>query len=123
MQYSFYFTLYDVSMSKIKTILGDNIRTLRTNKGWTQVYLADRLQITAPFLAQIESGKRGTSLELVENVAELFGIPVASLFIEQFNNQHNIRHEVRTVEIQTIEKQLQETISENITKAFERLKQ
>ena len=50
-------------------------------------------------------------------------IPVASLFIEQFNNQHNIRHEVRTVEIQTIEKQLQETISENITKAFERLKQ
>ena len=110
-------------MSKIKTILGDNIRTLRTNKGWTQVYLADRLQITASFLAQIESGKRGTSLELIENVAELFGIPVASLFIEQFNNQHNTRLEVRSVEIQTIEKQLQETISESITKAFERLKQ
>ena len=40
-----------------------------------------------------------------------------------YNNQHNIRHEVRTVELQTIEKQLQEKISENITKAFERLKQ
>ncbi len=109
-------------MSKIKSILGDNIRTLRTNKGWTQVYLADRLQITAPFLAQIESGKRGTSLELVESVAELFGIPVASLFIEQYSSHKINRLEIRTLEIETIEKQLKETISENITKAFERLK-
>ncbi len=109
-------------MSKIKIILGDNIRTLRTNKGWTQVYLADRLQITAPFLAQIESGKRGTSLELVESVAEIFDIPVASLFIEQFRKQQTIQPEIRNIEIQTIEKQLKETISENITKAFERLK-
>lgn len=109
-------------MNKIKTILGDNIRTLRTNKGWTQVYLADRLQITAPFLAQIESGKRGTSLDLVESIAELFEIPVASLFIEQFRNYQSVQPEVRSVEIQTIEKQLKETISENISKAFDRLK-
>lgn len=109
-------------MAKIKTILGDNIRTLRNGKGWTQVYLADRLQITAPFLAQIESGKRGMSLELIESVAELFEIPVASLFIEQFSNIQSSNREIRTIEIQTIEKQLQETISENIAKAFDRLK-
>lgn len=109
-------------MSKIKMILGDNIRTLRTGKGWTQVYLADRLQITAPFLAQIESGKRGMSLELIESVAELFEIPVASLFIEKFQHQQITRPEIRSVEIQTIEKQLKESIYENITKAFERFK-
>ena len=109
-------------MGRIKTILGDNIRTLRTTKGWTQVYLADRLEITAPFLAQIESGKRGTSLELVESVAELFEIPVASLFIEQFRKQKTVQPEVRNIEIQTIEKQLKETINENISKAFERIK-
>lgn len=109
-------------MSKIKTILGDNIRSLRTGKGWTQVYLADRLQITAPFLAQIEAGKRGMSLELIDSVAELFEIPVASLFIEQYSYNQIKRPEIRTLEIQTIEKQLQEAISENIKKAFERLK-
>ena len=102
--------------------MGDNIRTLRTNKGWTQVYLADRLQITAPFLAQIESGKRGTSLELIEAIAELFEIPIASLFIEQFKNQQYIQPEIRNIEIQTIEKQLKESINEDISKAFERLK-
>ena len=109
-------------MGKIKTILGDNIRTLRIEKGWTQVYLADRLQITAPFLAQIESGKRGTSLELVESVADLFGIPIASLFVEQITNYAESESYVRDVELKIAEKQLQEIISENITKTFERLR-
>ena len=36
--------------------------------------VADRLQITAPFLAQIESGKRGTSLEVIESIADIFDI-------------------------------------------------
>lgn len=110
-------------MGKIKTILGDNIRTLRIEKGWTQVYLADRLQITAPFLAQIESGKRGTSLELVESVAELFGIPIASLFLEQITNYAESKSYVRDFELKIAEKQLQEIISENITKTFERLRE
>ena len=110
-------------MGKIKTILGDNIRTLRIEKGWTQVYLADRLQITAPFLAQIESGKRGTSLELVESVAELFEIPIASLFLEQITNDAESKSYVRDVELKIAEKQLQEIISENITKTFERLRE
>ena len=110
-------------MGKIKTILGDNIRTLRIEKGWTQVYLADRLQITAPFLAQIESGKRGTSLELVESVADLFGIPIASLFLEQITNYAELKSYVRDVELKIAEKQLQEIISENIKKTFERLRE
>lgn len=110
-------------MGKIKTILGDNIRTLRIEKGWTQIYLADRLQITAPFLAQIESGKRGTSLELVESVADLFGIPIASLFLEQITNYAESESYVRDVELKIAEKQLQEIISENIKKTFERLRE
>ena len=122
-QSTFHFTLYDIFMGKIKTILGDNIRTLRIEKGWTQVYLADRLQITAPFLAQIESGKRGTSLELVESVADLFGIPIASLFLEQITNYAESESYVRDVELKIAEKQLQEIISENITKTFERLRE
>ena len=123
MQCIFHFTLYDISMGKIKTILGDNIRTLRIEKGWTQVYIADRLQITAPFLAQIESGKRGTSLELVESVAELFGIPMASLFLEQKTNYAESKSYVRDLELKIAEKQLQEIISENIKKTFERLRE
>ena len=109
-------------MGKIKTILGDNIRSLRTNKGWTQVYLSDCLQITAPFLAQIESGKRGMSLELIEAVADLFEIPIASLFIEPGKKAAKTSATIRNMEVQIIEKQLQEIVSESIAKAFRKLK-
>ena len=108
-------------MGRIKATLGDNIRTLRTNKGWTQVYLADRLQITAPFLAQIESGKRGVSLDLIESVAELFDVPIASLFLESYSVTDKKKERIRTVTLQAIEKQLRESINENISKAFELL--
>lgn len=103
-------------------MLGDNIRTLRTNKGWTQAYLADRLQITSPFLAQIESGKRGTSLELIESIADIFDIPIASLFLEQGIDRPERKAILRDIELKTAEKQLQEAISENISKTFDSLK-
>lgn len=109
-------------MGKIKAILGDNIRTLRMGKGWTQVYLADCLQITAPFLAQIESGKRGTSLEVIEAVADLFSVPIASLFLEQSATRTETKTSVRNIEIQTVEKQLQESVAETIAHAFEKLR-
>ena len=109
-------------MGNIKSILGDNIRILRTNKGWTQVYLSDCLEITAPFLAQIESGKRGMSLELIESVATLFDVPIAALFLDQKHGQLKESDRIRNVELQTVEKQLQESVSEVISKAFDCLR-
>ena len=74
-------------MGRIKTILGDNIRTLRTNKGWTQVYLADRLQITAPFLAQManyaeaKSHIRNVELKCLEKqLMEMVSEDIAKIF-------------------------------------------
>ena len=121
MQTLFHSKLYVVTMGNIKRILGDNIRGGRITKGWTQVYVADRLQITAPFLAQIESGKKGTSLELVESIAELFDIPIASLFLEKTYTATETRETMQVIQLRIIEKQLQETVSENIKRAFEKL--
>lgn len=109
-------------MGNIKNILGENIRTLRTRKGWTQVYLAECLEITSPFLAQIESGRKGMSLELIEAVAGLFEVPIASLFLVQKSEQPDATAGIREVELRAVEKQLQEIVSENITKAFDRLR-
>lgn len=109
-------------MGNIKKILGDNIRTLRTSKGWTQVYLSDCLEITAPFLAQIESGKRGMSLDLIESVANLFDIPIASLFFEQEHGQLKDSNEIQSAMLHTVEKQLQDIVSENISRAFDKLR-
>ena len=112
-----------VFMGNIKRILGDNIRTLRTSKGWTQVYLSDCLEITAPFLAQIESGKRGMSLELIESVANLFEIPIAALFFEQENERLKNTDEIRVAKLHTLKKQLLEAVTEDISDTFARLQE
>ncbi|MBQ3670931.1 MAG: helix-turn-helix transcriptional regulator [Treponema sp.] len=83
--------------------------------------VADRLQITAPFLAQIESGKRGTSLEVIESIADIFDIPIAFLFLEQAGFPIKMQPTIRTIELRAIEKQLQEAIAENISFAFKKL--
>ena len=111
-----------MTMGKIKQLLGENIRNLRLNKGWTQVYLADRLQITAPFLAQIESGKRGTSLETIEDIADIFSIPIASLFLEDRQEQKTAGAKVFELCLTEIEQQLRENISQSISNAFSKLK-
>ncbi len=62
------------------------------------------------------------SLELVDSVANIFEVPVATLFIDQFSKQESCFPEIRAIEIQTIEQQLQKTLAENVKNAFERIK-
>ena len=57
-------------MGQIKKVLENNIRNLRTAKGWTQGYLADVLELTPSFLTLVESGQRGMSLEVIEKIAD-----------------------------------------------------
>ena len=106
---------------KSKEFWGIIYGCLGETRGWTQVYVADCLQITAPFLAQIESGKRGMSLELIESVAELFNIPIAFFFLEQTVSL-SAPQNIRKIELQTIEKQLKESIEQNISQAFGKLR-
>lgn len=77
-------------MGKIKAIVGDNIRRLRRDRGWTQAFVAESLGITAPFLTMVESGQRGMSLELIESLGELFGVPVSSFFISRESDNASI---------------------------------
>lgn len=77
-------------MGKIKAIVGDNIRRLRRDRGWTQAFVAESLGITAPFLTMVESGQRGMSLELIESLGELFGVPVSSFFISRESDNTTI---------------------------------
>ena len=111
-------------MGEIKKILGDNIRQLRNSKGWTQVYLADRLEITSSFLTMVESGQRGVSLELVERIANEFDIPVALLFVEQTNIKTKKTESdfFRKAEIDLIQKNLTTQICDIIKKTMEGLR-
>lgn len=56
-----------------------NIRTIRELKGYSQDYLADKLNLTQSAYARFESGKIKTDLKIVRNVADFFEMSLVDL--------------------------------------------
>lgn len=108
-------------MSSIRKILGENIRRLRNSHEWTQVYLADCLEITTSFLNMIESGKRGMSLDLIEKISDLFGVPVASLFIDVMESSSG-KNYLRNAELNSLETKLTRQITKLIKNSVDELR-
>ena len=67
-------------MSEIIKVLGNNIRTLRKNQNLTQEQLAEKANISVPYMTQIELGKRQASLDIIENIAKALDVPIDGLF-------------------------------------------
>lgn len=112
-----------INMGQIKRILGDNIRRLRISKGWTQVYLADVLELTPSFFTLVESGQRGMSLEVVEATAEIFNVPVASLFIDHnlLSSNNDYLPLLRNVELTNLKQKLSESFQKTLDESIDSL--
>lgn len=63
----------------MKTILRD----LRTDRGWSQAELADRLDVSRQSINAIETGKYDPSLPLAFAIARLFERPIEEIFIDE----------------------------------------
>ena len=58
----------------------NRIRTLRTDRGWTQADLAERLEVSRNSVNAIENGKYDPSLPLAFKISDLFGLPIEQIF-------------------------------------------
>lgn len=108
-------------MGQIKRILGNNIRRLRNSHGWTQAYLADVLELTPSFLTLVESGQRGMSLEVIESTADVFRVPIASLFIDHDGSDEGKSEQMilRNTELRRLRQQLGDEIQNVINNSIE----
>ncbi|MEK7208763.1 MAG: type II toxin-antitoxin system antitoxin SocA domain-containing protein [Patescibacteria group bacterium] len=52
------------------------IKALRTERGFSQSFVADKLSLSRPSYVSIESGNRGLTLEEAEKLKDLFGISI-----------------------------------------------
>ena len=58
----------------------NRIREVRTDRGWSQGELAERLEVSRQTIHAIETGRYEPSLALALKMARLFGSPVEQLF-------------------------------------------
>lgn len=80
-------------------ILGKNIRRLRVAMGMSLVELAEKAEISASFLSQIESGKKQPSISKTKKIADNLGLSVSALLGEE---PHHIQRLVRAGERTTL---------------------
>lgn len=66
--------------AELRRILSANIKHQRGLRGWSQVKLAEKIDISTNFLADIETGKSWVSSLTLVKLANIFGIEVYDLF-------------------------------------------
>jgi putative transcriptional regulator len=58
----------------------NRLKALRADRGWSQVDLADRLDVSRQSVIAIETGRYDPSLPLAFKIAELFGLAIEDVF-------------------------------------------
>ena len=57
------------------------VRDLRSERGWSQAELAQKLDVSRQTINAIETGKYDPSLPLAFKIARLFDLPIEGIFV------------------------------------------
>lgn len=105
-----------MNKTDIETVLRENIRALRRDLGWSQELLAEKVGVSAPYIAQIELGHRTPSLEIVQNIAIAFGVEYKTLFeenaeVEKIKSDKFIRKSLESKLISAVSKTIRNELN------------
>jgi transcriptional regulator with XRE-family HTH domain len=67
----------------IPQILAENIKRRRAELGWTQFQLAERLELSTTYIAELEIAKKAPSIEVVQRLSDTLGMRPYELFLEE----------------------------------------
>lgn len=67
--------------------VGQNIRTLRIQSGWSLRIAADRLGISTSALSKIETGNTDVNLSRLEQIANVYGVTLIQLWAPDFEDK------------------------------------
>ena len=65
---------------EIRALLAENIKKYRCRRGWSQLYLSEKLDISSNFLSEIETGKGWVSPLTLSKLANALEIEAFELF-------------------------------------------
>lgn len=86
----------------IELVVSENIRKLRKQLGWSQEVLAEKTGVSAPYITQIEVGKRTPSLDIVEKLASALGVEYKTLFETNIDNLQSTKFSKHILETKLI---------------------
>lgn len=70
-------------------IVGNNIRRLRQERGWSQTELGNRIGVGLKTIARYEKAASAPSFHSLDSLAEAFGVSISTLFEEHDDEEVN----------------------------------
>jgi putative transcriptional regulator len=61
----------------------NRLRDLRALRGWSQAFLAERLDVSRQSVNAIETGRYDPSLPLAFRIAKIFALPIEQIFDDE----------------------------------------
>jgi len=68
---------------EIRAVLAQNIKSFRIHRGWSQADLAEKADISIPFLSDIERGNKWPYPDTLSRLAKALKVDVCELFREE----------------------------------------
>jgi putative transcriptional regulator len=68
--------------------MDNRLEELRSNKGWTQQELADRVEVSRQTIISLERGRYNPSITLAFRLARQFGVSIEDVFIFSEEDSH-----------------------------------
>jgi transcriptional regulator with XRE-family HTH domain len=65
---------------ELRTVLGINLKKLRSRRNWSQMELAEKADISMNFLSEIERGNKWPYPDTLQNLASALNVEVFELF-------------------------------------------
>jgi transcriptional regulator with XRE-family HTH domain len=70
-------------------LLGKKIRNERRRQDLTQEQLAEAVNVTPPYIGQVERGARGVSIENLVNICNHLGVTVDYILSDYYTKSHD----------------------------------
>lgn len=74
----------------LRQIFGKNMRFFRYEKGYTQELFAEKVDLNASYVSEIESGKYGPKFDKIEIIAKVLEVNPYVLFQETENTHKRL---------------------------------
>jgi transcriptional regulator with XRE-family HTH domain len=111
----------NLNINKAINTVGNNIRSLRHQRGWSQEDVAKRLGISIPAFSKIETGITDVNLSRLEQIASIYEINIVQLLglnlsetEKQYSGMNTIQKKLneRDVEIAHLQRKVIELYEE-----------
>jgi transcriptional regulator with XRE-family HTH domain len=70
----------DEELKRIHSLVGQRIKTVRTEKNITSEQLAERSGLSVTYISRLENGRQSPTLSALYKLAKGLGIPFIALF-------------------------------------------